>query len=76
MRYVFGAHHELLLDCFLQRDVFDNCWNDMHFSQYACGCYFQQSIPKVLDVRFHPGGEPLLAVSCNEVRQTFFKCYI
>lgn len=25
-----------------------------------------QGIQKVLDVRFHPGGEPLLAVSCNE----------
>ncbi|KAG0559778.1 hypothetical protein KC19_10G128500 [Ceratodon purpureus] len=25
-----------------------------------------QGIQKVLDVRFHPGGEPMLAVSCNE----------
>jgi hypothetical protein len=47
----------------------------VHFSQYTSGC-FQQGIQKVLDVRFHPGGEPLLAVSCNEVRQPFFKRYV
>ena len=33
----------------------------------AYNCGLQQGIQKVLDVRFHPGGDPLLVVSCNEV---------